>query len=78
MSFLESSTQQGGTDDNDQASSEPKIIPNEGKIEPMMTNSLKQEKGDSNQELSETTLTNQVVEPMSRGNIKRWKLWKQI
>lgn len=67
MSSLESSAEHGG-DDNDQASSQPKILGDE-KIDPM-ANSLKPEKDDTEQEMSETKLTNQVVEPMSRGDDK--------
>lgn len=68
MSSLESSTEQGGVD-NDQAAPQPNILTNVEVIQPM-ANILKQEKEDISQELSETKLTNQVVEPMSRCNDK--------
>ena len=72
MSSLEYSTEHGGDDHdngNGQASSQPKILTDEEKID-LMANSLKPEKDDTEQEMSETKLTNQVVEPMSRGDDK--------
>ncbi|KAL8091120.1 hypothetical protein AgCh_040283 [Apium graveolens] len=69
MSSLESSTEQGGDDHNDQAESRPKILTDEEKLEPVAS-SLKPEKEGISQELSDTKLTNQVVEPMSRSNDK--------
>ncbi|KAK1353995.1 hypothetical protein POM88_047251 [Heracleum sosnowskyi] len=53
-------------DDVAQALPQPKIISNDVIIEP---ENLKQDKDDSNPVLLETKLTNQVVEPMSRGNV---------
>ncbi|KAK1381952.1 hypothetical protein POM88_019695 [Heracleum sosnowskyi] len=66
MCSLESSTDQGG-ENNNEASSQPNVT-NEVVIEPDKI--LQQEKDDINLEMLETKLTNQVIEPMRTGNDK--------